>query len=174
MVGSPGVHCGAINGYRHSRRKNHNRSECPDITSLNWFALSLPMQRYLLVIMLSTFARASETFILLLRYQSGVSVVELLLLWSVFNFAKAITATSGGRLADCFGRGTLILIGWIAFACSFLLFSSVNVSNSNGLWFASIFYGLFAGLSEGAERALISDYAEADEQGTAFGWYHMV
>ncbi|WP_245812924.1 MFS transporter [Nitrosomonas cryotolerans] len=108
------------------------------------------------------------------EHQSGISVVELLLLWSALNFAKAITATSGGRLADRFGRGTLILIGWTAFACPFLLFSNVNVSDSSGLWFASIFYGLFAGLSEGAERALISDYAEAGKQGTAFGWYHMV
>lgn len=30
------------------------------------------------------------------------------------------------------------------------------------------------GMSEGAERALISDYASSDERGTAFGWYHLV
>ena len=30
------------------------------------------------------------------------------------------------------------------------------------------------GMSEGAERALISDYAHANERGTAFGWYHLV
>ncbi|SFQ10935.1 hypothetical protein SAMN05216419_10643 [Nitrosomonas cryotolerans] len=45
----------------------------PVLPPLNWLALSLPMQRYLLVLMLFTFARASETFILLLgapiRYQ---------------------------------------------------------------------------------------------------------
>ncbi len=28
-------------------------------------------------------------------------------------------------------------------------------------------------MSEGAERALISDYAHANERGIAFGWYHL-
>ncbi|MDP1950471.1 MAG: MFS transporter [Nitrosomonas sp.] len=138
---------------------------------LAWSALSLPMRRYLLVLMLFTFARASETFILLLGHQLGIGVVELLLLWSALNFCKAITATWGGKLADRLGRGTLMLIGWITFALSFLMLS--QVTGNTGLWLVIIFYGLFAGLSEGAERALISDYAKAGERGTAFGWYYL-
>ncbi len=30
------------------------------------------------------------------------------------------------------------------------------------------------GMSEGAERAIVSDYAEPGEYGTAFGWYHLM
>ena len=29
-------------------------------------------------------------------------------------------------------------------------------------------------MSEGAERAIISDYASPRERGTAFGWYHLM
>ena len=29
-------------------------------------------------------------------------------------------------------------------------------------------------MSEGAERAIISDYADPGERGTAFGWYHLM
>ncbi len=79
---------------------------------LRWSALSLPMRRYLLVLMLFTFARASETFILLLGHQLGVGVVELLLLWSALNLAKTTTSTWGGQLADRAERGVLMLIGW--------------------------------------------------------------
>ncbi|MCE7913272.1 MAG: MFS transporter [Nitrosomonas sp. PRO4] len=139
---------------------------------LRWSALSIPMQHYLCVLVLFTFARASETFILLFGHQLGVDVVELLLIWAALNFAKAATATQGGRLADHFGRGVLIMIGWSALAVSFLALS--QVTSSSGLWIVSIFYGLLTGMSEGAERALISDYAKADERGTAFGWYHLV
>ncbi len=96
----------------------------------------------------------------------GIGVVELLLLWSALNFCKAITATWGGQLADRFGRGRVMLISWIGFALMFLMLS--QVTESTGLWLAVIFYGLFTGLSEGAERALISDYAETNEHGTAF------
>ena len=130
------------------------------------------MRRYLLVLMLFTFARASETFILLLGYQLGVGTVELLLLWAVLNLCKAATSTWGGRLADSLGRGALMLLGWTTFGVSFLMLGTVE--HSVGLWSVSIFYGLCAGMSEGAERAIISDYASPRERGTAFGWYHLM
>lgn len=139
---------------------------------LRWSALSIPMQHYLWVLVLFTFARASETFILLFGHQLGVEVVELLLIWAALNFAKATTSMQGGQLADHFGRGALIMLGWSALAASFLSFS--QVTSSSGLWIVSIFYGLLTGMSEGAERALVSDYAEPEELGTAFGWYHLV
>ncbi len=139
---------------------------------LRWSVLSLPMRRYLLVLMLFTFARASETFILLLGHQLGVATVELLLLWAALNLCKAATSTWGGRLADSLGRGALMLLGWTTFSVSFLMLGMVE--HSVGLWTVSIFYGLCAGMSEGAERANISDYASPRERGTAFGWYHLM
>jgi hypothetical protein len=139
---------------------------------LRWSVLSLPMRRYLLVLMLFTFARASETFILLLGHQLGVATVELLLLWAALNLCKAATSTWGGRLADSLERGALMLLGWTTFSVSFLMLGIVE--HSAGLWTVSIFYGLCAGMSEGAERANISDYASPRERGTAFGWYHLM
>jgi MFS family permease len=144
----------------------------PELPPLRWSLLSLPMRRYLLVLMLFTFARASETFILLLGHELGVGTVELLLLWSALNLCKAATSIWGGQLADSLGRGTLMLIGWSTFSLSFLMLG--QVAGSSGLWAVSIFYGLCAGMSEGAERAIISDYALPRERGTAFGWYHLM
>src|SRR5690348_5787101 len=131
---------------------------------LRWFALSLPMRRYLLVLMLFTFARASETFILLLGHQLGIGTVELLLIWSALNLSKAATSTWGGQLADSLGHGALMLAGWITFSLSFLLLATVD--DAVELWTVAIFYGLCAGMSEGAERAIISDYADPQERGT--------
>lgn len=139
---------------------------------LRWGGLSAPMRRYLLVLTLFTLAKASETFILLLGHQLGVGVVELLLLWAALNLAKAGTSTWGGRLADQWGRGMLLLISWVAFSLSFLLFG--KVTGSTDLWLVTLFYGLMMGMSEGAERAVISDFAGAGDRGTAFGWYHLM
>jgi MFS family permease len=151
---------------------SHRPTSPAELPPLRWSLLSLPMRRYLLVLMLFTFARASETFILLLGHQLGVGTVELLLLWSTLNLCKAATSTWGGQLADSLGRGTLMLAGWSAFSLSFLMLGLVQ--GSSGLWAVSIFYGLSAGMSEGAERAIISDYALPRERGTAFGWYHLM
>jgi MFS family permease len=139
---------------------------------LRWSRLSAGMRRYLAVLALFTFARASETFIVLRGNELGMSIVELLLLWSALSLAKAATSTLGGRLADRWGREGLILLGWVSFAASFLLLG--QVAGSFALWTVSIVYGLMTGLSEGPERALIGDFAAADERGTAFGWYHLM
>jgi MFS family permease len=151
---------------------SHRAASPAALPPLRWSLLSLPMRRYLLVLMLFTFARTSETFILLLGHELGVGTVELLLLWSALSFCKAATSIWGGQLADSLGRGTLMLIGWSTFSLSFLMLG--QVAGSSGLWAVSIFYGLCAGMSEGAERAIISDYALPRERGTAFGWYHLM
>ena len=143
-----------------------------ELMPLSWRGLSLPMRRYLIVLGLFTFARASETFILLFGFQLHIGVVELLLLWAALNLAKSATSTWGGRLADKLGRGMLMLMSWTAFALSFLLLG--KVTGNLGLWGVTIGYGLFAGMSEGAERALVSDFSTSSERGTAFGWYHLI
>ena len=144
----------------------------PELAPLSWPLLGQPMRRYLIAVGLFTVARASETFILLLGHERGASIVQLLLLWSVLSLSKALTSTLGGRLADRFGRGALILTGWGAFALSFALFALLP--GEVGLWLVTVLYGLFTGLGEGAERALISDFSGARERGTAFGWYNLV
>ena len=59
---------------------------------------------------------------------------------------------------------------WLGYGLSFLVFS--QVIHMDALWISVIGYGLVTGLSEGSERALISVYANENERGTAFGWYH--
>jgi MFS family permease len=138
---------------------------------LRWHALSLSTRRYLLVLVLFTFARASESFILLRGNEIGMSMVQLLLLWATLNICKAATSIYGGRMADRFGLGRLTMIGWLGYGLSFLVFSQMNHIES--LWVSVVAYGLVTGLSEGSERALISVYASETERGTAFGWYHL-
>jgi len=141
-------------------------------TSLTFGALSERMRRYLTAVGVFTLARASETFILLLGHERGAAVVELLLLWAALSFAKAATSTLGGRIADRVSRGAVVAMSWSAFALSFALFALF--SGQRALWLITVAYGLFAGLGEGAERAVISDFAAERERGTAFGWYNLV
>jgi MFS family permease len=34
------------------------------------------------------------------------------------------------------------------------------------------FYGVYYGMTEGAERALVADFVPAKDRGMAYGWYH--
>jgi MFS family permease len=138
---------------------------------LSWSLLSPTMRRYLWVLVLFTFARASETFILLRGNELGMSLVQVLLLWATLNVSKSAASVPGGRMADRFGKGRMTIISWSGYALSFVLLGLVE--HSTALWFATVLYGLLIGLGEGSERALISLYADERERGTAFGWYHL-
>lgn len=144
----------------------------PELAPLSWAMLGPSMHRYLPVLGLFTLARASETFILLLGHERGAPIVELLLLWAMLSLAKAVTSIFGGRLADRVGRGAVIVATWSAFAVSFGLFAAIQ--GPLGLWLVTMLYGLFAGLGEGAERAVIADFSPPRVRGTAFGWYNLV
>ena len=64
-----------------------------------------------------------------------------------------------------------MLVIWTAFALSFVLLG--KVAGNFGPWAVTIGYGLFRGMSEGAEKAMIGDFSNTSERGSAFGWYHL-
>ena len=139
---------------------------------LRWDALSRPLRRYLLLLGFFTFARISETFIVLRGYQLGIGVIELLLLWSALNAAKAAGSLAGGMLSDHSGRRSVLMLSWLAFSAAFYLLCKVQTALD--LWWITIIFGAVTGLSEGAERALIGDLGNPAGQGTAFGWYYLI
>lgn len=142
------------------------------LPKLRWAALSPIMRRYLFVLAAFTFARASETFILLRGNEMGISVIWLLVLWAAIAATKSTTALFGGWLADRIGRAPVMVTGWIVLGISFFLIGQA-VSGVT-LFFTSLVFGLAIGFSEGAERAIISGLASEQEQGTAFGWYYLM
>ena len=84
------------------------------------------MRRYLWVLVLFTFARASESFILLRGNELGMSLVQVLLPWATLNVSKSATSLLGGRMADAFGRRRLSLISWSGYALSFVMLGLVE------------------------------------------------
>ncbi|MHB1676930.1 MAG: MFS transporter [Sulfuriferula sp.] len=140
--------------------------------AMAWAQLPSVLRRYLWVLLLFTFARVSETFIIFRGHELGMSVAVLLILWAMLNLTKALTSIRGGVLADRMGKEPLILFGWAAFGFCFLGLGWVTTQT--GLWIATMIYGTLAGLAEGPERALISDFSGEKYRGTAFGWYHFM
>lgn len=138
---------------------------------LAWSALSYNMRRYLWVLVLFTFARVSESFILLRGNELGMSVVQLLLLWAALSLIKSAGSLVGGRLADAYGKRRLTRLSWYGYAAGFVALGLAG--EASALWASAVLYGLLAGMGEGSERALISLYADERERGTAFGWYHL-
>ena len=62
-------------------------------------------------------------------------------------------------------------MGWMLYALVYVGFAQATAA-----WHAwALFgvYGLYFGLTEGSERALVADLVSADRRGTAYGWFNL-
>ncbi len=126
--------------------------------------------KFLLILLLFTLGNSSDAFLLLRAGNLGVTPAKIPLLWAFFHLSKMLSATPFGALSDRLGRRILIIAGWLVYALSYLGFALATAEWQ--IWALFAFYGLFYGLTEGVEKALLADLAPATERGSAFGWYN--
>jgi MFS family permease len=129
-----------------------------------------PLRRYLLILFLFTLGNSSDTFLLLKAGTLGVPAFRIPLLWAFFHLVKLLTSMPFGSLSDRVGRRGVIVAGWCVYSLSYLGYGFA--ANELQIWLLFAFYGLFYGLTEGVEKALLADMADPALRGAAFGWYN--
>ncbi|OIP41344.1 MAG: hypothetical protein AUK47_06450 [Deltaproteobacteria bacterium CG2_30_63_29] len=129
------------------------------------------LHRVLWPVGLFTLGNASDLFLLLKASESRSSLTSLPLLWMGLHVVKMLASVPGGWLADVFGRRRLIAVGWGVYAAVYVGFAFAE--SRVVVWALFVVYGLYHGLTEGAEKALVAELAPAASRGTAFGWYHL-
>jgi len=125
---------------------------------------------FLLIIILFSLGNSSDAFLILKAKEAGVSVSLLPILWAVLHISKSLSATPGGILSDRYGRRKMIIAGWILYGGVYFGFASAQTSAT--VWLLFAVYGLFYGLTEGGERALVANLVQPHLRGTAYGLYH--
>ena len=136
-------------------------------------ALHVPrgaLRTYLLILLLFTLGNSSDAFLLLRAGQLGIAPQRIPLLWMYFHIVKMVATMPFGALSDRIGRRGVIVAGWGVYAFSYLGFAFA-VSELH-IWLLFAVYGIFYGLTEGVEKALLADIAPQAERGSAFGWYN--
>ena len=126
---------------------------------------------YLGVLLLFTLGNSTDAFLLLRAGQLGVATALIPILWALLNLVKAVANTPGGILSDRIGRKPLIAAGWLVYAAVYFLFGCAGQAWQ--AWALFAVYGLYFGLTEGVEKALVADLVPADRRGAAFGWYNL-
>jgi MFS family permease len=126
---------------------------------------------FLGVLFLFTLGNSTDAFLLLRATQLGVSAALIPILWAMLHVVKSASSTPGGALSDRVGRKPLIVGGWLLFAAVYFAFGRASVGWQ--VWALFAVYGLFFGLTEGTEKALVADLVPAERRGTAFGWYNL-
>ena len=126
-------------------------------------------RRFLTAIFVFTLGSSSDSFLLWRAREAGVPTVSAPLLWLVLAFVKVASSTPGGNLSDHWGRRNTIISGWLLYAAVYLGFAFTSAQWH--IWLLFAVYGLFSGLTEGAERALVIDLVPDEWRGRALGAY---
>lgn len=136
----------------------------------DWKKLGPDFKWLLLALFIFTLGNSTDAFLLIRLAEVGIPVGTVALIWSLHNGVKMVSTYYGGRWADRLGRRPMIVLGWAVFAMTYWSFAVF--SGREALIFTFLFYGLYYGLVEPAERAWIADLAAPSARGAAFGFYH--
>lgn len=134
---------------------------------------SLPGRFYGFVGIVTLFAlgNSSDMFLLLYAWTKfGMGLMSIILLWIVLHISKIVFSLPGGILSDRIGRRPVIVAGWLVYAMVYLGLSLADQQWQ--FWVLFVIYGFYYGMTEGAEKALVTDFAPSEFRGTAFGIYH--
>ena len=131
-----------------------------------------PFLWYLGALLLFTLGNASDAFLLLRASDLGIPVAAIPLLWGVHNVSKMVFNPPGGALADRLPPRIVITLGWLVYAAVYGGFAVATQAWQ--IWGLMIAYGVFFGLTEAPEKALVARLAPPEARGRAFGVFHFV
>ena len=142
-----------------------------EVVKLSLRGFDSNFKRFLVVLALFTLSNSSDSFLILRAIDSGVSVAMVPLLWAAHHAMKVLSSLLGGDLSDRLGRKRLIVSGWVLYAAVYAGFAFATTKAS--LWVLFLIYGIYFGLVEGAEKALVADLVRPEQRGTAYGLYNL-
>jgi len=147
-----------------------------DFSPANHHAVALGLDsgfyRYLGVVLLFSLGNSTDAFLLLRLSDVGVGAAWIPIAWAALHVVKATVSPIGGHLSDRLSRRGIIATGWLVYAA---VYGGFAMATSRSVLVALfLVYGVYYGLTEGVEKAVVADLAPAESRGTAFGAYHAV
>jgi MFS family permease len=130
------------------------------------------LRAFFCVLALFTLGNSTDAFLLLKLTRAAGSAVWIPIFWAALHVVKASVSVIGGSWSDRIGRRVVIATGWTIYAIVYAGFALAENLIALLAWF--LLYGLYFGLTEGTEKALVADLAPASRRGFAFGVYNAV
>jgi MFS family permease len=134
--------------------------------------LDRKVKSYLVAVAIFSLGASADTFLMLRLQRQHLPLAYIPIAWLSLNAMKALTNLPGGRLADRIGHKRTLLAGWTFYAAAYATFPFAHTITAT--WVVMLAYGLYYGLTEGAEKALLSTLAPREQRGRAFGALHAI
>jgi MFS family permease len=140
------------------------------IPAFQWNRLPRPLRVYLVITLVFALGNSSNTFLLLRTAGTGASPTMTLLAYLVYNVTSMTLASPAGRMSDRIGRGKLLAAGYGVYALVYFGFGALDAGLTHWTgWTLFAVYGIYSGLTEGVERALVADLSPPSLRATAIG-----
>lgn len=134
---------------------------------LSWHSLNPRLKKFLIVVFIFSLANSSNQFLLLRASELGYSTQHIVLLYLAFNMVYTLFAFPAGALSDLVGRRALLVAGYVFYSLVYLGFAVI--SKGQLLWLLFGLYGIYNALTEGVEKALVSEIAPDCQKATLLG-----
>ncbi len=142
--------------------------------NLNIFQFDRSLQVFFLAQFFFTLGNSSNQFLLLRSMELGHLLSTVILMYVLFNLVTSATSSAFGSLSDSIGRKKLLLSGYTLYGLVYVSFGFITPAQNHLLWMFWPLYGLYYALTEGVEKAFVSDLAPSNSKATALGFYHTI
>ncbi len=127
---------------------------------------------FLVIIFVFTLGNSADALLLVKTAETGIDKSYVPFVYMIFNSVSVFLAIPAGKLSDRIGREKLIIVGFLIYAVVYFLFGKFNSIGIFILLF--VMYGFYSALTDGTQKALVSDMVNKELKGTGFGLYHAV
>lgn len=134
-----------------------------------YLAWHVPQEIRPLLMAIGVFAlgSSSDAFLALRAQALGFDFGSILSLFILYNIMASVVGWVAGQWSDKYGRRRFLLVGWFIYACCY--FVMALTTDRNIFTFGFVCFGAFYGLTEGVEKALLSDLLPVRKRGLGYG-----
>jgi MFS family permease len=133
-----------------------------------------PFVALLIVSAIFSLGAFNFSFVLLKASDSGVEENLIPIVYAVINISHAAIGIPTGLLADKIGKERVLIIGYFALVVTTILMVMEVSKNFLYPYIYAMVFGLFLGISETVQRAIVPKYVSSELRGTAFGLFNIV
>lgn len=113
------------------------------------------------------------SFILLKSSDLGVIESSIPLVYATINITHTAVGIPSGIIADRIGKEKVLILGYgILLVSSFLML--ILSGNFLYAFVIALIYGIYVGITETVQRAILPKYVDSELRGTAYGLYSLV
>lgn len=135
--------------------------------AFSWHELDSRLRYFIIVSFFFNLGNSSNQFLLVRAGNVGFSPARVILLYLLMNVTYLLLSYPAGRLSDRWGRRGVLVTGYLLYGLVYLGFAVASSTAAFVALFAV--YGLYTGLTDGVEKALLADIAVPEQRGAVYG-----